>query len=297
MKNQYIGDLGDYGKYSLLRAFVNAGVKVGVNWYLTENDGSTDGKFTDYLKKDELRRYDPVVYDELKKVAFKNTKSVRDIQESGLLGETIFYSEVLSPKGSLADRERERRQWFENSVDTLKDAELIFMDPDNGLMEQQDVSKPGAEKYIMPDEVEEYFKAGHNVVYYCHKGRRKLNDWFKYKSLMFEIIPEAKPVVLTYHKGSQRSYIFVIHEKDFPKYRRILDEFKRRWLKVFSEEYTDYGDVAGAASGESITIEKANGDTVTIEKRADGQLAVSTSRDSNCSIVLSAEMLCRNLGI
>lgn len=50
MKNQYVGDIGDYGKYSLLRAFAEEGVKVGVNWYLTDNDGSNDGKFVDYLK-------------------------------------------------------------------------------------------------------------------------------------------------------------------------------------------------------------------------------------------------------
>ena len=50
MKNQYVGDIGDYGKYSLLRAFLNAGIKVGINWYLTDNDGSTDGKFKRYEK-------------------------------------------------------------------------------------------------------------------------------------------------------------------------------------------------------------------------------------------------------
>lgn len=53
MKNQYVGDIGDYGKYSLLRDFINAGVKIGVNWYLTENDDTNDGKFTDYLENME----------------------------------------------------------------------------------------------------------------------------------------------------------------------------------------------------------------------------------------------------
>ena len=28
MKNQYVGDIGDYGKYALLRAFAEAGIKV-----------------------------------------------------------------------------------------------------------------------------------------------------------------------------------------------------------------------------------------------------------------------------
>ena len=42
MKNQYFGDIGDYGKYSLLRAFSSERILVGINWYLTEDDGSGD---------------------------------------------------------------------------------------------------------------------------------------------------------------------------------------------------------------------------------------------------------------
>ena len=38
MKNQYVGDIGDYGKYALLHMFAAAGERVGVNWYLTEGD-------------------------------------------------------------------------------------------------------------------------------------------------------------------------------------------------------------------------------------------------------------------
>ena len=37
MKNQYFGDVGDYGKYSLLREFALNGISIAVNWYLTED--------------------------------------------------------------------------------------------------------------------------------------------------------------------------------------------------------------------------------------------------------------------
>ena len=53
MKNQYVGDIGDYGKYGLLRFLANKGIKIGVNWYLTENDLTNDGNKTDYLKDDK----------------------------------------------------------------------------------------------------------------------------------------------------------------------------------------------------------------------------------------------------
>ena len=50
MKNQYVGDIGDYGKYSLLRYIAFHEIRIGVNWYLTDNDGSTAGKFTKYAR-------------------------------------------------------------------------------------------------------------------------------------------------------------------------------------------------------------------------------------------------------
>ena len=58
MKNQYVGDIGDYGKYGLLRFLAERGIQIGVNWYLTKDDGSTDGKFTKYLEISSEAVYD-----------------------------------------------------------------------------------------------------------------------------------------------------------------------------------------------------------------------------------------------
>ena len=49
MKNMYFGDIGDFGKYGLLTALTESKFKLGVNWYLTEDDLSNDGKYTEYL--------------------------------------------------------------------------------------------------------------------------------------------------------------------------------------------------------------------------------------------------------
>ena len=178
MKNQYVGDVGDYGKYSMLRAFTDAGIKVGVNWYLTSDDGTTDGKFTSYLDDESMRWRCPVVFDALKRIVSKPDKSVSDIQHSGIIGDSVlFFDENIKTDGTPSERASQRNVWFCKSHDALSEAELIFMDPDNGLLENNDASKLGSEKYVLPDEVERYFKAGHNVVYYCHKGRRKYDVW------------------------------------------------------------------------------------------------------------------------
>lgn len=296
MKNQYVGDIGDFGKYSLLRAFSDAGVKVGVNWYLTENDGSNDGKFTDYLHKENMRRYNPEIFDALKKIADKPDKSIKDISKSNVIPEAVFYTELLKVKGAPADREYDRSRWFEESMNKMADTELVFLDPDNGLLESNDAGKLGADKYVLPDEVERYFMRGHNVVYYCHKGRRTYDLWQSYKSIMFERIPEAKPAILTYHKGSQRSYVFLIHEKDFVRYRKIIDGFLHQWYKIFSEEFTSKGNVSEEAVGDSFILAKSDGTVITIQKRADGRVQTCSSKKPGEIVIRTIDHFCNILG-
>ena len=273
MKNQYVGDIGDFGKYSMLRAFIDAGIKLGINWYLTENDDSNDGKFTDYLKKNAMRHYSPEIFDALQCIADKKDKSIADIENSAILPDTVFYSEILNPVGTPEERKQRRERWFQESIQALEDTNLIFMDPDNGLLESDDGSKLGGEKYVLPGEVERYFLDGHNVVYYCHKGRRAYAQWQEYKSLMFERVKEAKPAILTYHKGVQRSYVFLIHAKDYWEYRKIIEGVLHQWAyKVFSEEYTSKGDISNETVGEPFILEASDGRSVTIQKRADGRV-------------------------
>lgn len=77
MQDNYVGDIGDYGKYGLLRNVTAAGLQLAVNWYRVvlppsneQDDGECiscskkpkqkDGKYTSYLEHPEkYRHYDP----------------------------------------------------------------------------------------------------------------------------------------------------------------------------------------------------------------------------------------------
>ena len=292
MKNQYVADIGDYGKYSLLKAFTDEKIKVGINWYLTSNDDSNDGRFTDYLNKDSLRYYNPLVFDKLKIISAKKDKSVHDIENSGLLLDAKYYSENIEFDGSPKEREEYRNNWFNKSFDELSDSELIFMDPDNGLLENGDAKKLGAEKYILPEEVKKYYEGGYNVVFYCHKGRRTLVKWDDYKSLLPALIPDAMPVVLTFHKGTQRSFIFLIHPKDFTRYKKIIDALLSKWYRVFTEEYINNKKSSDALVGEPFVIETTKGVTYTFCKRADGKISVEKSDNKNTKIIVDSDHFC-----
>lgn len=243
MKDQYVADIGDYGKYALLREFTCNGIKVGVNWYLTEDDDSSDGSIRKYLFNDKngIGTLDSELYHKLQLINAKgDRKSIVDIKDSGIIPKAIYYSDLIDSSGKPYERKAKREKWFLKSLKPLDNADLIFLDPDNGLLTNGGAGKRNAEKYVLPYEVEQYFKGEygrkHNVVYYCHKGRRKQDAWIKYMTYMSGQIQDVRLIVLTYHKGTQRSYVFLIHGEDYDDYRRIIDSFLERWGRVFTVE-------------------------------------------------------------
>ena len=238
MKNQYVGDVGDYGKYGLLRFLARHGIQIGINWYLTEDDGSSDGKFTTYLEKPENRVCDPELFDALRELASINYKTVEMIEDWEIIPEADFFGEILKTNSQASeDGKWDRRLWFNNSKLMLEDAELIFADPDNGISFTKTVRTKGSEKYILPDEVCEYYHSGKNVVFYCHKGRRKQEDWERTKTEIRKYLKDAQILAVTFHRGTQRSYIFVLHPDSFHKYEQILKDFlDTAWGRLFTSE-------------------------------------------------------------
>ena len=244
MKNQYVGDIGDYGKYGLLRFLASYGIKIGVNWFLTENDGSTDGKFTTYLKNPADRVYDPELFDALQNIADHPDKTIKMIEQAGIIPGAEFYGELLKGSSLEADaREWNRRLWFNNSTLMLGNAELIFADPDNGISYRKSARTKDSEKFILPEDVAEYYNSGRNVVYYCHKGRRKQEAWEQAKAEIRNHIRDAQILAVTFHRGTQRSYIFVLHPDCYMRYEKIITAFlDSEWGSMFTWE-----NVAGNA--------------------------------------------------
>lgn len=224
MKNQYVGDIGDYGKYGLLRFLSNKGkIKIGINWYLTENDGTNDGKIRKYVEDDREKgekRYDRILFEKLKPIAKKDKdeRSIQDVELNDIIPGATFYNEPLRMK------KEDRDKWHAKALDKLRTAKLIFADPDNGTL-IEDYYGPNSEKYAFIRELRKYYDRGQDVVYYCHKGRRKEDDW---KSKLDEFNRDghnAKIFVLTFHRGTQRSFVFTIHPENEEKYNALLKDF------------------------------------------------------------------------
>lgn len=229
MKNQYIGDIGDYGKYGLLRFLSQNGIKIGVNWYLSENDEIViDGNINNYLEDDREngdKCYDPELFNLLKRFAFRDDKKVEQLEDNNIIPNAVYYHDVIP---TVSETERKNRKdirdnWHNNALKALNGVQLVFADPDNGSAEDYKLIRKNGEKYAGIGELADYYKARKDVVYYCHKARRKQSVW---ESKMRELESiGAKNIVLTFHRGTQRSYIFAIHPDHYDNYNDLIKQF------------------------------------------------------------------------
>ena len=133
MQNRYAGDVGDFGKIGMLRCIEKQGIKVGVNWYLVEDEShNQDGKHVGYLQDKKFVGLDEELRRALGSLILSNERSVNHLEKLNLLQTDMYYHDVLKPVGS-AFRES-RLNWHRNGLKAMSGAELVFLDPDNGLL-------------------------------------------------------------------------------------------------------------------------------------------------------------------
>jgi hypothetical protein len=131
MQDRFVGNIGDFGKLALLRCLMG-GQTLAVCWYLTngESGGKHDKSF-DYLKRpDEFRHLAPEIFDALTSLVERapgGTRGVDALEASGLLADAIFHRTMVPRPLRL------RRAWSEQLVQAVREAGLVFLDPDNGI--------------------------------------------------------------------------------------------------------------------------------------------------------------------
>ena len=229
MQDRYVGDIGDFVKYGLLRA-LGKGKRLGVAWYLRADDGPTgsgDGRHTEYLRQpDDWRHLDPELFDTLKKLVDEDRRSVAEIQRSGILENAVFADEPLNvDKVAVRDRECWRREWFERVKDALSDCDLVFADPDNGLY-PDDRFKPTRKENTKRIRLSETLALaeGRPAVIYHHNGRRsgghreEIQEWM-------DRLPRH---IHAYYWRRYSNRTFFVVNPDFKTERR-LEKFAHNW--------------------------------------------------------------------
>lgn len=143
MQDRYAGDVGDYGKFSLLRALCEgSNNKLGVIWYrFPDEPNKGNGQHIDYISKPQYSACDKELVLCLSKVV-KGERTIAHLERLNILPDnTVYFSKTLDfhetyttqTKLHKAGRRNERLQWLNDAVKAISQCNIVFVDPDNGI--------------------------------------------------------------------------------------------------------------------------------------------------------------------
>ncbi len=194
MRHNYVGDIGDFYKYRLLRE--RSGLtgngpqrKLGVVWYLNEAPCKpTDGNNLHYLKPENAGKWkgqDENLFAVLNDIVQKGKRHIAEIERSGILGKAArFYDAPLpcfdSEKMKKADYINARARWVQGALDATAGCDLVFFDPDNGLeVKSNAIGTKQAVKYTYFDELKPFIARRQTLIIYQHQIRKKLDIYIE----------------------------------------------------------------------------------------------------------------------
>ena len=131
------------------------------------------------------------------------------LEEQDLIPEAIYYGEMLSsPTGAFS-----RLNWHSYALEMLKGADVVFLDPDNGLIVKS-VGKASkrSNKYVLPGEIADYFARGKSVIFYNHRCREKESAYLRRFDQLREneTLKTACFAGVKFTRGTVRDYIFLL---------------------------------------------------------------------------------------
>lgn len=250
MQDRYVGDIGDFGKYGLLKAIRgydpacrNGVWSLGVVWYRTPDGGNAgDGTHIAYLsmpagENDVFRQCDPLLYATLKSVVVQKQRCVSAIRNRSVLGSNVvFYEEPLTftgmphiGKDAREMRLAHRNKWLQGALQTTAYSDVVFLDPDNGISspshQQHHTAGP---RYVFLDELAAFINRGQTAVVYHHLHRNtdadtqiserlnELGDKFSQQSIS----------VLLFRRYTLRAY-FIVSD---PCHNSVIDARLKAFL-------------------------------------------------------------------
>jgi hypothetical protein len=173
MQDRYVGDIGDYLKLAILRD-LKPGRRLGVAWWLFPNeDHNKDGRHIAYLAQaDKWRRFDPALFDGLKRIVASNDRRVAALQDADLLAGAVYADDPIPMASTPTLRGILRAEWFSRTRAVLRDCNLLFLDPDNGLETKGfKIGAPKAGKSVGLAELVALQAPGRALVVYHHQTR------------------------------------------------------------------------------------------------------------------------------
>ena len=235
LQDQYVGDIGDYAKYGLLRALLaGSEAKLGVNWHLhPDEERKRDGRFVEYLdKRDEWSRHDCELFNVLAAIVREDRRGVGAIEAPGVLRNAVFAGHEMNNYKcvSKVERRKFREDWLSEVKVKLKDCDIVFADPDNGLYDasEPDWSDDTMWKRILLSEAKSLAEDGNGcsrtLIIYHHNTRRKGGHA---KEVGFWKAKLGADTLAVRWRGRSPRTFFVVNPR--PRMCALLNNFMAGW--------------------------------------------------------------------
>ena len=239
MQNRFVGDIGDFGKYGLLRFMcghpgeVNPTLPLGVVWYLN-GDGDTGGDDVGYLFRDfPPTQCDGPLYQHLRALLCQNNRTVVNVQNAGILPVPANdYCIVAVPRvANFRQRNQQRINWITDACAAMgNNVHLLFLDPDTGIRPRGPRNPP--HEYVQVNEIQYCLQTNKSLVVYQHASRNPRTDPARIGAILEEI---NRPIQETRMFAWYSRYFVIIPANE--AHRQILwnrlDQFRAsNWYGV-----------------------------------------------------------------
>jgi hypothetical protein len=224
MENRYAGDVGDFSKFMLMKhVFGNFDWKMGIVWYAYPNENhNNDGRHLAYLRLPTFRKADEKLINQLQTIAAHPERLERGIElleNAEIIKDCIYYSENIMNTS--------RDDWFIKAKETVRECNIVFLDPDNGM---EILTNRRTGKYVRYAEVKSLLESCECVVVYqhFHKGKPHRQQLIELtKKFRDQVNPPGFIFAVRFRGYSPRAYFILCSKSAEPIIRKAISDFTK----------------------------------------------------------------------
>lgn len=240
MQDRYAGDIGDFSKFSLLKA-LNA-AQLGIVWYRYPDEShNSDGHHTHYLNQQPYRQCDAALCNSMQRVTESRERSIAALEQTVtdyLPAGTRYFGELChfhkqypgQARAAQSAREQARVEWLQRALEVVEGCDVVCLDPDNGLevASCSKLSQSKAGKYAFLHEIEAFAKRHDLVVLYQHLSRQG-----SHQQQIRERVDQLEQRLgrgyevssIHFRRYSARAYLLIGKQGKMEAYRQRIDAY------------------------------------------------------------------------
>jgi hypothetical protein len=225
MQDRYAFDVGDFGKFGLLRHLLSGdeSLSLGVIWYATTlGSQGNDGKHVAYLdlggslvssRSDRYRGCDVGLYDLFRKTLLKpgSIRSIAALESLNLIPRTtVRYFRAPTPAGA------GRSGWYTEAAAAVRNCDVVFCDPDNGIATPRSRNERfGSARHILVSEIADLHARGHSLVIYHHLTRASGGHNLEMLRWVEELttLTGVQVTAIRFRRGTSRAFFVIPNAK------------------------------------------------------------------------------------